>query len=134
MDVKNCKGCGRLFQYLSGPPLCPACREALEEQFQLVKNYINENPHASITMAAEATGVSTKQIKEWIKEDRLVLSVPSADGVLCENCGVPICSGRYCDSCRGKITNNLNSVLSRPSLEEPVRKRERDGNKMRFLS
>ena len=85
-------------------------------------------------MVAEATEVSGKQIKQWIREDRLVLSEPSPDGVLCENCGTPICSGRYCDACKNRMANNLNSVLSRPTAPTPERKRERDGNKMRFLS
>lgn len=134
MEVRNCKGCGRLFNYLNGQPLCQACKEALEEKFAEVKEYIYQNPKASITMVAEATKVSGKQIKQWIREDRLVLSEPSPDGVLCENCGTPICSGRYCDACKNRMANNLNSVLSRPTAPTPERKRERDGNKMRFLS
>ena len=32
MEVRNCKGCSRLFQYLSGPILCPACKEKLEDK------------------------------------------------------------------------------------------------------
>ena len=134
MEVRNCKGCGRLFNYLNGQPLCQACKEALEEKFAEVKEYIYQNPKASITMVAEATEVSGKQIKQWIREDRPVLSEPSPDGVLCENCGTPICSGRYCDACKNRMANNLNSVLSRPTAPTPERKRERDGNKMRFLS
>ena len=134
MEVRNCKGCGRLFNYLNGQPLCQACKEALEEKFAEVKEYIYQNPKASITMVAEATEVSGKQIKQWIREDRLVLSEPSPDGVLCENCGTPICSGRYCDACKNRMANNLNRVLSRPTAPTRERKRERDGNKMRFLS
>ena len=134
MEIIACKTCGRLFNYLNGQPLCQACKEALEEKFAEVKEYIYQNPKASITMVAEATEVSGKQIKQWIREDRLVLSEPSPDGVLCENCGTPICSGRYCDACKNRMANNLNSVLSRPTAPTPERKRERDGNKMRFLS
>ena len=74
MDVKNCKGCNRLFQYIGGPPLCPACRDALENKFAEVKEYIYQNPGASIATVSDATEVSVKQIKQWIREDRLVLS------------------------------------------------------------
>ena len=32
MDVRNCKNCGKLFQYV-GKPLCPACNKKLEDKF-----------------------------------------------------------------------------------------------------
>ena len=45
MDVKNCRGCGRLFNYIGGGYfLCPACMEALDKKFQVVKKYIQDNP------------------------------------------------------------------------------------------
>ncbi len=40
MNVRNCRKCGNLFNYVSGPPICMACREKLEEKFQEVKKYI----------------------------------------------------------------------------------------------
>ena len=44
MEVKNCKNCGRLFNYIGGAykSLCPACIDRLEEKFQEVKKYIYE--------------------------------------------------------------------------------------------
>lgn len=134
MDVKNCRGCNRLFQYIGGPVLCPACREALENKFQEVKEYIYNNKGASINQVSEATEVSVKQIKQWIREDRLVLSEATEDGIVCENCGTPICSGRFCERCKNKMANEFNSVLGRPSVPTPDRKQEKHGNKMRFLS
>ena len=38
MNVRNCKKCGKLFNYVSGAPVCPACKDALEKKFQEVKN------------------------------------------------------------------------------------------------
>lgn len=138
MEVKNCKGCNRLFQYIGGAPLCPACKEALEDKFAQVKEYIYQNPGTSIAQVAEANDVSVKQIKQWIREDRLVLSEPTEDGIVCEQCGVPICSGRYCEKCKTKIATELGSVLNRPSSPSSTsgsnRRTEKTGNKMRFLS
>ena len=34
MEVKNCKECGRLFNYMGGAPLCDGCRKKLEQKFQ----------------------------------------------------------------------------------------------------
>ena len=85
MDVRNCKGCGKLFNYMSGAQLCPECRAKLETKFSSVKDYIGEHPQASISQVAEDMDVSVKQIKQWVKEERLILSEASLDGVLCEH-------------------------------------------------
>ena len=54
--------------------------------------------------------------------------------MLCEQCGTPICSGRYCSSCKAKLADTLNSVVKKPKATnwEPE-KHDKDGNKMRFL-
>ena len=134
MDVKNCKGCNRLIQYIGGPPLCPACREALENKFSEVKEYIYQNPGASIAQVAEATEVSVKQIKQWIREDRLVLSEASPDGIECEHCGIPICSGRFCEKCKNQMASGFSATIRRPVTPTSDRKPDKTGNKMRFLS
>lgn len=132
MDVRNCKGCGRLFNYMGGAPICSACQKKLEEKFQEVKVYLEENPNSSVTQVSEAMDVSVKQIKQWIREERLALSTAGADGIMCEQCGAPICSGRFCDKCKAAMVNNLSGVLTKPK-EPEVKKQERDGNRMRFL-
>jgi len=134
MDVKNCKGCNRLFQYIGGPPLCPACREELENKFAEVKEYIYQNRGTSIAEVSEATGVSVKQIKQWIREDRLVLSEATEDGIECEHCGTPICSGRFCEKCKNQMASGFSATISRPSAPTVEKKQEKTGNKMRFLS
>lgn len=132
MEVLSCKGCGRLYNYMGGPKLCPACQKKLEDKFQEVKQYLNENPNASISEVSEKLEVSVKQIKQWVREERLAFSEACADGILCEHCGVPIRTGRFCDKCKNQMANSLAATLDKPKSEEPV-KRERDGNRMRFL-
>ena len=132
--LRNCKGCGKLFNYMSGAQLCPECRAKLEKKFSSVKDYIGEHPQASISQVAEDMDVSVKQIKQWVKEERLILSEASLDGVLCEHCGRPITSGRFCDKCKAAMANNLQSVLNRPRPMQQRSGGERDeGDKMRFL-
>ena len=36
MDVRNCRNCGRMFNYMGGAPLCNMCQKKLEEKFQEV--------------------------------------------------------------------------------------------------
>ena len=82
MDVRNCKGCGKLFNYMSGAQLCPECRAKLEKKFSSVKDYIGEHPQASISQVAEDMDVSVKQIKQWVKEDHVQCSRDRAESVM----------------------------------------------------
>ena len=43
MNVRNCRNCGQIFNYVTGAPLCQICKARLEEKFQEVKKYIMEH-------------------------------------------------------------------------------------------
>lgn len=136
MDVKNCKNCRRLFNYISGPPLCPQCREELEKQFQNVKKYLFDNRGATIKDVVENCEVEESQIRQWIREERLEFSSGVDIGVFCENCGAPIVTGRFCDKCKAGMINDLSAAGRRPEADEPARPapdKASAGNKMRFL-
>ena len=132
MEIRNCKNCKKLFNYLQGPQLCPACVEELEKKFAEVKKYVWDNKGANIDQVSEACEVSVKQIKQWIREERLVFSDAALGGITCESCGTPICSGRFCEACKAQLGNTLQSALDKPKMPER-KKPERDGNRMRFL-
>ena len=131
MDVINCKGCGRLFNALTRTRLCPNCQGKLEEKFQEVKKFINENPGATIDMVSQECNVATKQIKQWIRDERLTFSEESMQGIECEQCGAMIRSGRFCDACRSKLQSELRSATYIPTAED--KKASRDKDRMRFL-
>ncbi len=132
MEVKNCKTCGRLFNYLGGKPICQACQKDLEDKFQQVKAYLREHTHAGIQQVAEDNDVDVRQVKQWIREERLTFSKDSPITIECENCGEPIRSGRYCASCVAKMQSNLGSAINKPKPVEP-KKDVRDKDRMRFL-
>lgn len=131
MEVRNCKQCGRLFNYLSGRPICPECKKALEEKFAQVKQYIREHDRANINEVAEANEVDVRQIKEWVREERLAFSTDSPISIECECCGAPIKTGKYCPKCMAKMAANLGSAIRKPVTTE--RKDMRDKDRMRFL-
>ncbi|SFQ29814.1 flagellar operon protein TIGR03826 [Lachnospiraceae bacterium XBB1006] len=133
MEIRNCKECGRLFNYLSGRPICQDCKQKLEDKFMEVKNYIREHGRASIAEVAEANDVDTKQIKQWVREERLVFSDDSPVTIDCESCGAPIKSGRFCKECASKMTDSFESAIrkSQPVVEQ--RRDTRDKDRMRFL-
>ena len=74
MNARNCRKCGKLFNYVSGPPICMACRDDLEAKFQEVKAYIQDHVQASIPEVSEACDVSKNQIQQWLKDERLQLA------------------------------------------------------------
>ncbi|MCI6713920.1 MAG: flagellar protein [Lachnospiraceae bacterium] len=134
MNVRNCRKCGRLFNYVSGPPICMQCREALEAKFQEVKKYIQEHAHASIPEVSEACDVSTNQIQQWLRDERLELCEGSGIALFCEECGEPILTGRYCEKCKANMANRLNDSIRKPEAPKPQPKKDsRDNPKMRFL-
>jgi uncharacterized protein len=127
MDVKVCKNCRRLFNYIYGPELCPNCIKLLsvdkveqgketaltvlspaagdESKFEQVRDYIMNNPKATVVKIAEVNDVTPARLFEWIREDRLEFSNESEHAwFTCEKCGTKIRSGRLCNRC--KIRNS----------------------------
>ncbi|HBA46280.1 MAG TPA: flagellar protein [Lachnospiraceae bacterium] len=134
MNVRNCRSCGCIFNYVTGPVTCPACREKLEKKFQEVKEYIRENKGVGIPEVAEACEVDAGQIRQWLREERLELSAESMGFLTCETCGQPIKSGRFCEKCTMNMTRGFQEVLNagRQKNSQPV-KHDGDSAKMRYL-
>lgn len=134
MNVRNCRSCGRIFNYLSGAPICPACRESMEAKFQEVKEYVREHRGVSIPEVAEACDVDPAQIRQWLKDDRLEVTEDSAMFLNCESCGSPIRSGRFCERCKASMTKGFNDILKANRPEPKPEKSNNDDNaRMRFL-
>lgn len=134
MNVRNCRKCGRLFNYVAGYQMCATCKEALESKFQEVKEYVREHRGVGINEVAEACDVEPSMIQQWLREERLELTEDSGIMLACESCGALIRSGKYCDKCRMQLTNGFNSILQGRKPLEPERKTQRSAEaKMRFL-
>lgn len=134
MNVRNCRKCKRLFNYVMGPYLCPQCRQELEDKFQVVKKYVQEHVHADVKVVSEECDVDPMQIRQWVKEERLVFSEESAIGIACERCGTTIRSGRFCEKCKAEMTNGFKSAIASPQPKQPVKKEDtRTNPKMRYL-
>ena len=132
MEVKNCRMCGRLFNYLGGPRICPVCRDELEKKFIQVREYIRENPKTTLGEISEQNDVSIEQINQWIREERLEFAKDSPITLACENCGAPIRTGRFCAKCKNTMASSLTNAFKKPEAPAP-KKRESDSDKMRFL-
>lgn len=134
MEVRNCKECGKLFNYMEGMPICPACSKKLEEKFVKVKEYVYDNPGASINQVAEENDVTVKQIKRWVREERLCFADNSDIGIECEKCGAMIKTGRFCQKCKKQLENSFGNMYQ--TKKEPVAPKKKTGSadgRMRFL-
>ncbi|MBR1855245.1 MAG: flagellar protein [Lachnospiraceae bacterium] len=132
MDVRTCRSCRKIFNYVSGPMLCPACRQALEEKFQEVKKYIEDHGTATLPQIAEDCDVDVQQIRQWLREERLELASNSSFVLECESCGGPIRSGRFCDKCRASMANNMQSLIKSSKPTEPTLYKKDTNARMRF--
>lgn len=133
MDVRTCKVCGTLFNYVSGLPLCTACMKEIDDKFPQVKQYIYENPGVGIQQVSEENKIPIAIIKKWVKEERLSFTEGSSIAVECERCGRMILSGRYCDECKSIVTKQLGSVYKGPE-SSAQKKPAKDKAKMRFIN
>lgn len=112
-DVRNCRKCGRIFNYIGGAQICYACRQMEEEDFQRIKKYLYENPGATITQVSTDLEVSIEKIKRFLREGRLEITGDDGNIILeCENCGKSIKSGRYCAECERNLTSVLKTAAS----------------------
>lgn len=132
MDVRACRSCGKLYNYIQGQPICNECKKKLEEKFVHVKDYIREHDDATMQQIAEENEVSIKQLKQWVREERLTFSSRSPVGIECEGCGKMIRTGRFCDKCKNDLSNNLKAMYTMP-VSPSSDKQTRDRERMRFL-
>lgn len=131
MEVKTCKRCNKLFQYLTGPVICNVCKQEEETIFIQVKEYIREHKGATIEEVSHETGASIALIEKFLKQGRLEVIEGSPIEITCERCGVRITTGKYCNKCRERLASALGGVTKdmRPSQEV-----EDNKARMRFLN
>lgn len=136
MEVRNCKSCGRLYNYIGGVSyynICPKCVENLEDKFQEAKKYIEENVNVGVREVAEAVGVKPQQVERWVREERLCFAENSGVGIGCEKCGMMIRSGRYCPECKDAMTKTLSSMYASPGISVVKTKKGSADARMRYL-
>jgi len=109
LNLANCPKCGRLM--VKGlKNLCPNCLQDIEEQYQKCLKYLRENRQCSLVELSESTGVSVGQITKFIREGRISIADHPNMAYECEVCGTPIREGNLCESCRIRLTRDINHL------------------------
>ncbi|NEU26067.1 flagellar protein [Paenibacillus polymyxa] len=117
MNLDNCPRCGKLFiKNVRG--ICQNCIKEIEIEYEKCVKHIRENKGIHMHELSEATGVSVKQITTFIREGRISIANAPNMTYPCEVCGIPIREGHMCDSCRTRLTKDLNQAVRESSDQD----------------
>jgi flagellar operon protein (TIGR03826 family) len=134
-DVRNCRRCGKIYNYIGGAPICPLCREADEENFKRVKEYLYKNPGATMSEVSTILDISVERIKAYLKEGRLEIINNEGNLILeCESCGKAIKTGRFCDDCSNGLIKGLRSTASKMNVGPSGADASKKAIGMRYLN
>ena len=131
MEVKVCRGCKKMFQYITGPVLCPKCKQLEEEMFLKVKEYLRDNPGSTMLEVNQVTGVSAMLIEKFLRQGRLQVAENSPMMLTCERCNKKIVTGKFCNNCKKELSEELNDVKS--NIVSQMQGQDDHRAKMRFL-
>lgn len=123
MDIRNCKRCGKVFQYRNSS-VCGNCLRQDQEDFEKVRDYIFDHADSTVLEISNATGVDLKTITRFLREGRLESEWfdSSGLGLECEKCGAPIGGGRYCDSCVNDLKRDLGGSTGKVDTQIPLKR------------
>ncbi|MGL4362143.1 MAG: hypothetical protein ACRCSG_02555 [Cellulosilyticaceae bacterium] len=132
MEIKVCKRCKKMFQYIAGRTICPACIKNEEDIFIKVKEYLRENRGADMNTVCEETGATTAMIQMFLREGRLEVATGSPLSMNCEHCGETISKGRYCEKCQKELQDSFSKVASTMAKKDDEKVIKK--NRMHFLN
>ncbi|MBF8982985.1 MerR family transcriptional regulator [Lutibacter sp. B2] len=121
-EIRNCKQCGRIFQYTGVTQICSRCHKKDDEEYQMVKEYVYDHRGATITEISEETGVDEDRILRYIRAGKLeIIGEDSSILIQCERCGKGIRTGRFCDPCIAELRSGLAGTKVEKKKEVSVR-------------
>lgn len=112
MNLSNCPQCGKVY-VKNSYNICPSCLREVEEQYDKCVEYLRNNRACTLNELSEATGVPVKTIIRFIREGRI--ATKDAPNVLlpCEMCGEPVKGATMCESCRRKLSRDVQLMRER---------------------
>ena len=131
-DLRNCRRCGRMYNYIGGAPICLDCKNADEEVFKRIKDYLYQFPGATLSQVALDCDVSVEKIKMFLREGRLEITDGANIILECERCGKSIKTGRFCNECQNQLHNDITGSYVKSEKDEKEIKKPGVG--MRYLN
>lgn len=100
MEVKMCRLCGHMFKDFGQTDYCPDCAPKVESAIQNIRVFWMDHPNASAEECADHVGIPVKQVKEWIREQKIIAPTEKGSQIFCKVCQAPIQSGHLCTKCK----------------------------------
>lgn len=117
-SLDNCPRCGKVF--VKGiQAICPACNKEVEVEYEKCAEFLRqeENRGCSTNELSDGTGVSVRQITQFIREGRISVKNHPNLGLPCEACGTLIQSGHLCNDCAKKFNKQMEGLFSNQNTE-----------------
>ncbi len=131
-ELRNCRKCNRVFSSVEGLTLCSRCNVTVDDSFNRVREYINDNPVSSIKDVSKSTSVSSDIILKWIRDGRIILAENSSIS-FCQRCGSPMDGGRFCGRCIRDLAYGLKEGIgsndAKPKVSMHIKENERKNQK-----
>lgn len=93
-------GCDVLENTTLGTYCCTRCNKNNYDDFQTIRNYLEQAGSASALVIERETGVPRRTINYFFEQEYLEIPIHSAIRVPCSKCGAPIRTGILCDDCK----------------------------------
>ncbi|MCH6263925.1 flagellar protein [Neobacillus citreus] len=119
-QLGNCRKCGKLFLRIRD--ICDLCYQKQEDDYLKVTSHLRDYSSCTIQELSDATGVSVKQIREYILAQRILLRDFQNLSYPCETCGTMIQGEGKCPTCTGTLNHLLEQVDNK---QEPQVTKER---------
>ncbi|GAB7389200.1 membrane protein [Bacillaceae bacterium] len=119
-NLDNCPRCGKVF--VKGMrDVCPQCYEEIEAEYEKCVAFLRqkENRNANIDDLSKGTGVSVKQIIQFIRQGRISIADLPNMGIPCESCGKPIKQGRLCADCSNRLYKTFQEAYEQALEKKP---------------
>lgn len=99
-----CKKCGKKYEAAGlTDGFCEECLMEHLDKYHQVREYLWNHPGSTAREIADTCDCSVRQVMQWVKEDRFMLTDGSKVLLFCANCGNRITSGVYCSACQAEI-------------------------------
>lgn len=123
--IAGCPRCKKLY-LKADQAVCPKCEQDEFEDYNRVRDILEQNPDCSAEQAAELAEVTVECVLRMIDQD-LIVNPEAAKRPACGRCGKPAISlkKKICSECLNTLSIELQKTIKDIKLPEPKPKEGR---------
>jgi hypothetical protein len=119
-----------------GGKVCAACLDRVEKDLTIVRDYLDSDQKGkTIEDIERRTGVPKEVVVHLLREGRISVEEPDGGAMRCELCGRLVATGRFCEMCKNKFVEKVDSLkLSAPEAKVKPETERRTKTKMHIAA